>query len=99
MLVSVHENAIAATPDNLQQLYMVCEHEEKLNVLWSFLTSHRFCKTLIFVACCKEVCELESYALGAVFIRSAVPSQTWGFAEGLMGRNEAKQANRSLRRV
>ncbi|CAJ0962725.1 unnamed protein product, partial [Mesorhabditis belari] len=52
--VSVHEKSNFATPDELKQLYLVCEEEEKLNLLWSFITMHRKSKTLVFVSTCKQ---------------------------------------------
>lgn len=52
--VSVHENAPQATPEQLQQSYLICADEEKINMLWSYLVNHRKKKTLIFVSCCKQ---------------------------------------------
>lgn len=52
--VSVHENAPEATPSNLQQSYVVCSDEDKVNFLWSFLINHRKRKSLIFVSSCKQ---------------------------------------------
>lgn len=37
------------------QSYFICEDEEKINILWSFLVNHRKKKSLIFVSCCKQV--------------------------------------------
>jgi ATP-dependent RNA helicase DDX10/DBP4 len=33
---------------------LVCEEEDKINFLWSFLVNHKYKKTLIFVTCCKQ---------------------------------------------
>uniref|UniRef100_A0A915EJJ0 ATP-dependent RNA helicase n=1 Tax=Ditylenchus dipsaci TaxID=166011 RepID=A0A915EJJ0_9BILA len=52
--VSVHEHSIKATPDQLVQNYFVCEEEQKINMLWSFLVNHKRKKSLIFVTCCKQ---------------------------------------------
>ncbi|VDK25579.1 unnamed protein product, partial [Anisakis simplex] len=52
--ISVHENASQATPDQLQQSYLVCSDEDKINLLWSYLVMHRKKKSLIFVSCCKQ---------------------------------------------
>lgn len=41
VFVSVHENASAATPDNLKQSYVIVEEEHKINALWSFIEAHR----------------------------------------------------------
>ena len=54
MLVSVHEHSTSSTPDNLTQSYIVTELEHKINILWSFLKSHRRKKTVVFLASCKQ---------------------------------------------
>lgn len=53
--VSVHENKKHSTPDALEQSYIVCELEEKINLLWSFIKNHRRQKILIFLSSCKQV--------------------------------------------
>jgi len=52
--VSVHEHASNATPDQLSQNYTVCELNDKLNMLWSFVKSHKKKKVLVFVQSCKQ---------------------------------------------
>jgi len=54
VLVSVHENSNCATPDQLRQSYIVTGLEHKINILWSFLKSHRRKKTVVFLASCKQ---------------------------------------------
>uniref|UniRef100_A0A7E4VDF4 ATP-dependent RNA helicase n=1 Tax=Panagrellus redivivus TaxID=6233 RepID=A0A7E4VDF4_PANRE len=54
LFVSVHEHAQNATPDQLLQSYFVCNEEEKVNILWSYLVNHKRKKTLIFVTTCKQ---------------------------------------------
>ena len=54
VFVFAHEHAESVTPEKLQQSYFVCEEQEKVNVLWSYLISHKKKKTLIFVTCCKQ---------------------------------------------
>lgn len=54
VFVSVHENASAATPDNLKQSYVIVEEEHKINALWSFIEAHRKKKSLVFVSSCKQ---------------------------------------------
>ena len=49
MFVSVHEHSDKATPDKLAQTYIVCELHEKINMLWSFLKSHKKKKLLVFM--------------------------------------------------
>ncbi|RDX46437.1 DEAD-domain-containing protein [Lentinus brumalis] len=44
-----------ATPKALEQHYVVCELDKKLDVLWSFIKSHLQAKTLVFMSSCKQV--------------------------------------------
>lgn len=53
--VAPHEQAETVTPDSLQQSYIVCEIDEKLGVLWSFIRNHLKQKVLVFMATCKQV--------------------------------------------
>lgn len=52
--VSVHEKAKETTPTTLDQRYIICEMKDKMNMLWSFLRSHRHKKILVFLSCCKQ---------------------------------------------
>uniref|UniRef100_A0AC35UAM3 RNA helicase n=2 Tax=Rhabditophanes sp. KR3021 TaxID=114890 RepID=A0AC35UAM3_9BILA len=52
--VFVHEKSAHATPENLTQTYFVCNEEDKINLLWSFIRNHRTKKSLVFVTCCKQ---------------------------------------------
>ena len=52
--VSVHEHSTHATPDQLSQNYAVCDLGDKLNMLWSFVKSHKRKKLLVFVQSCKQ---------------------------------------------
>ena len=52
--VSVHEHSSKATPDELSEHYAVCELDQKLDMLWSFVKSHRKKKILVFVQSCKQ---------------------------------------------
>ncbi|CAL1547499.1 unnamed protein product [Lymnaea stagnalis] len=52
--VSVHEKAKETTPTSLQQRYIVCEMQDKINTLWSFIKSHKQKKILAFLSCCKQ---------------------------------------------
>jgi len=54
VFVSVHEHSAVTTPDNLRQSYIVTEPEHKINILWSFLKSHRRKKTVVFCSSCKQ---------------------------------------------
>lgn len=53
--VWVHEKARFSTPASLQQSYVLCELQHKVNLLYSFIRSHLNRKILVFFACCKEV--------------------------------------------
>lgn len=53
--VSVHENAEHSTPEALQQSYIVCPLESKLDMLWSFIKHHKKSKILVFLSSCKQV--------------------------------------------
>lgn len=44
-----------ATPKNLEQHYMVVELDQKLDVLWSFIKTHLFTKTIVFLSSGKQV--------------------------------------------
>ncbi|KAG8904283.1 ATP-dependent RNA helicase dbp4 [Tulasnella sp. 403] len=44
-----------ATPKNLEHHYVVCELPEKLDVLYSFIKTHLFVKSLVFLSSCKQV--------------------------------------------
>ncbi|KAM5542404.1 hypothetical protein V8D89_003863 [Ganoderma adspersum] len=44
-----------ATPKALEQHYVLCELDRKLDVLWSFIKSHLQAKTLVFLSSCKQV--------------------------------------------
>ena len=53
--VSVHERAEHSTPATLEQSYMVCKLEDKINTLWFFIKNHLKSKILVFVQTAKQV--------------------------------------------
>ncbi|KAI5705266.1 hypothetical protein M8J75_013427 [Diaphorina citri] len=53
--ISVHEHEKHATPESLKQSYIVCNLEDKVNVLWSFIRNHLKHKVLVFMSSCKQV--------------------------------------------
>lgn len=53
--VAPHEQAATVTPESLQQSYIVCDIDEKLGILWSFIKNHLKQKVLVFMATCKQV--------------------------------------------
>jgi ATP-dependent RNA helicase DDX10/DBP4 len=50
---SIKDNLI--TPINLNQFYTIVEPHEKINILYSFLNSHKNSKCLVFLSSCKQV--------------------------------------------
>ncbi|TKA66574.1 ATP-dependent RNA helicase DBP4 [Friedmanniomyces simplex] len=53
--ISVHEAAASATPQTLQQNYVLTPLPEKLDTLWSFITSTKKSKILVFLSSGKQV--------------------------------------------
>ncbi|XP_076969152.1 putative ATP-dependent RNA helicase DDX10 [Tamandua tetradactyla] len=53
--VWVHEKAKYSTPATLEQNYIICELQQKISVLYSFLRSHLKKKSIVFFSSCKEV--------------------------------------------
>lgn len=53
--VAVHENAKHSTPSGLEQSYMICNLEDKLSIIWSFIKNHIKQKIIIFLSSCKQV--------------------------------------------
>jgi ATP-dependent RNA helicase DDX10/DBP4 len=55
-IVSVQEaGSVAATPRNLEQHYLVCELDRKLDVLHSFIRTHLKTKIIVFMSSGKQV--------------------------------------------
>lgn len=53
--VSVHENSKFSTPTGLEQSYVVCNLQDKVSIIWSFIRNHNKKKCIIFFSSCKEV--------------------------------------------
>ncbi|XP_075226669.1 putative ATP-dependent RNA helicase DDX10 [Lycorma delicatula] len=53
--ISVHEHSSYSTPEGLTQSYTVCELEDKITLLWSFIRNHYKHKILVFLSSCKQV--------------------------------------------
>lgn len=45
----------SVTPKNLEQHYAVCELDQKLDIIWSFIKTHLQAKTIVFLSSCKQV--------------------------------------------
>ena len=55
LYVSVHEHSTHSTPEALQQSYVICNLEEKMSMLWSFIRHHLKQKVIVFFSSCKQV--------------------------------------------
>lgn len=53
--IAVHENRPYSTPSGLKQHYVICELDQKLAQLWSFIRNHNKRKLIVFLASCKQV--------------------------------------------
>ena len=53
--LAVHEQDVLATPDKLEQHYVVVEAQAKLDLLFSFIKTHLRSKTIVFLTACKQV--------------------------------------------
>ncbi|EED79339.1 predicted protein [Postia placenta Mad-698-R] len=54
--IGVHDSDNAsAMPKSLEQHYVLCTLDQKLDLLWSFLKSHLQSKVLVFLSSCKQV--------------------------------------------
>ncbi|THH26515.1 hypothetical protein EUX98_g7671 [Antrodiella citrinella] len=54
--IGVNEaEAEGSMPTTLEQHYVVCTLDKKLDILWSFIKSHLQNKTLVFMSSCKQV--------------------------------------------
>lgn len=49
------EGSQAATPKSLEQHYVTCDLDKKLDILWSFIKSHLQSKVLVFFSSGKQV--------------------------------------------
>ncbi|XP_010443073.1 PREDICTED: DEAD-box ATP-dependent RNA helicase 32-like [Camelina sativa] len=53
--ISVHEEAVTATPTSLMQTVMIVPVEKKLDMLWSFIKTHLNSRILVFLSTKKQV--------------------------------------------
>lgn len=54
-IISVHAEEEISTPVQLDQNYLVCNVEEKMDILWSFIKTHLRKKVLVFLSSQKQV--------------------------------------------
>lgn len=55
LYVSVYKKSEFNTPDGLQQSYVICNLEDKLAIVWSFIKNHLKQKSIVFFSSCKQV--------------------------------------------
>ncbi|KAF1743891.1 LOW QUALITY PROTEIN: hypothetical protein MXB_5566, partial [Myxobolus squamalis] len=55
IILNAHEDSKFVTPNKLNQFYSVCDLDDKLNFIYSFVKTHFKSKILIFLSCCKQV--------------------------------------------
>lgn len=55
LYISPHETSEFCTPKTLQQNYIVCNLEDKISFLFSFIRNHLKQKVLVFISSCKQV--------------------------------------------
>ena len=53
--VNVASSSTSTMPQNLEQHYVICELDKKLDVLWSFIKTHLQSKIIVFMSSCKQV--------------------------------------------
>ncbi|XP_038047368.1 probable ATP-dependent RNA helicase DDX10 [Patiria miniata] len=53
--VAVHQHHEYSTPAQLEQSYIVCDLDQKMDLLYSFIRNHTKQKILVFMASCKQV--------------------------------------------
>lgn len=53
--IGLEETANSTMPQNLEQHFVVCTLDKKLDILWSFIKSHLQSKILVFMSACKQV--------------------------------------------
>ncbi len=53
--VAAHADAAMPTPVKLDQAYMMCNLQDKMDVVWSFIKTHLSSRIIIFFSTCKQV--------------------------------------------
>ena len=56
--VSVDEHAQYSTPEQLRQSYIVTPIQNKMDVLFSFLKTHKKKKLIVFLTSCNQVTKI-----------------------------------------
>ena len=53
--VSAHAEAAKPTPVKLEQAYMICNLQDKMDVVWSFIKTHLSSRIIVFFSTCNQV--------------------------------------------
>ena len=53
--VSAHSEASKPTPVKLEQAYMICNLQDKMDVVWSFIKTHLSSRMIVFFSTCNQV--------------------------------------------
>ena len=53
--VSAHAEASKPTPVKLEQAYMICNLQDKMDVVWSFIKTHLSSRIIVFFSTCNQV--------------------------------------------
>lgn len=53
--ISVHDESVTATPEQLTQFAVIVPLDQKLSTLWSFIKANLKSKILVFLTSCKQV--------------------------------------------
>jgi len=53
--VSAHSDASKPTPVKLEQAYMICNLQDKMDVVWSFIKTHLSSRIIVFFSTCNQV--------------------------------------------
>ncbi len=53
--VSAHSEASKPTPVKLDQAYMICNLQDKMDVVWSFIKTHLSSRIIVFFSTCNQV--------------------------------------------
>ncbi len=53
--VSAHSEASKPTPVKLEQAYMICNLQDKMDVVWSFIKTHLSSRIIVFFSTCNQV--------------------------------------------
>ncbi|RDB30847.1 ATP-dependent RNA helicase dbp4 [Hypsizygus marmoreus] len=53
--IGLEDTSNSTMPKNLEQHYVICDLDKKLDILWGFIKTHLQSKILVFMSSCKQV--------------------------------------------